>query len=481
MLTRLRVKGFKNLRDVDIRFGHFTCIAGANGVGKSNLFDAIMLLADLASMPIMKAFSKARGTNGRAADFSSLFFRELGTDDTAMEFVAEMLVPRNVMDDFGREVRPTATLVEYTLVLRLNGGSENGAAGDSVQIVKEELRAKSSSAAESFLEFSGGSELARNRKLVFGPGTRTTPFIQTVISTGEPVIKLFGEKGLDGSKNRGGRALEVRAAKSPQTVLSGIHLISHPTALAARREMQSWRVLQLEPSALRSPDQYSDESRITATGEHLPNTLFRLGNFGEIANRLSDLIPGIRSLNIVQDETRQQRVLSVVMNDLRSYSAGSLSDGTLRFLALAVLSNDPDSTGLICMEEPENGIHPLKIPEMLGLVRELSDVDLSADELSERTGLRQVIVNTHSPLIVAELPDDELLMAETIRFKRASFVNFKPLAHTWRVSSTSLDERGTITRGELHSYLSGLTLDKRRSGRQLVRDRIQSTGDLFQS
>lgn len=34
MLTRLKVSGFKNLVDVDVRFGPFTCIAGANGVGK---------------------------------------------------------------------------------------------------------------------------------------------------------------------------------------------------------------------------------------------------------------------------------------------------------------------------------------------------------------------------------------------------------------------------------------------------------------
>ncbi len=43
MLTRLKVTGFKNLVDVDVRFGPFTCIAGPNGAGKSNLFDAIML------------------------------------------------------------------------------------------------------------------------------------------------------------------------------------------------------------------------------------------------------------------------------------------------------------------------------------------------------------------------------------------------------------------------------------------------------
>jgi len=40
MLTRLKVNGFKNLVDVDVRFGPFTCVAGVNGVGKSKLFNA---------------------------------------------------------------------------------------------------------------------------------------------------------------------------------------------------------------------------------------------------------------------------------------------------------------------------------------------------------------------------------------------------------------------------------------------------------
>ena len=41
MLTRFQVQGFKNLLDLDVRFGPFTCVAGRNAVGKSNLFDAI--------------------------------------------------------------------------------------------------------------------------------------------------------------------------------------------------------------------------------------------------------------------------------------------------------------------------------------------------------------------------------------------------------------------------------------------------------
>ena len=61
MLTRLQVSGFKNLVDVDVRFGPFTCIAGANGTGKSNLFDAIQFMSRLAS----ETFVRCRGVDPR--------------------------------------------------------------------------------------------------------------------------------------------------------------------------------------------------------------------------------------------------------------------------------------------------------------------------------------------------------------------------------------------------------------------------------
>ncbi|GAB3809856.1 AAA family ATPase [Micromonospora zhanjiangensis] len=61
MLTRLEVQGFKNLVDVAIDFGPFTCIAGANGMGKSNVFDAIEFLSYLAAEPLVEASQRVRG------------------------------------------------------------------------------------------------------------------------------------------------------------------------------------------------------------------------------------------------------------------------------------------------------------------------------------------------------------------------------------------------------------------------------------
>ncbi|WP_306191258.1 AAA family ATPase [Streptomyces sp. MK5] len=66
MLTRLEVPGFKNLLDLSIDFGPFTCIAGENGTGKSNVFDAIQFLSLLADRSMMEAAQEVRGGTWRA-------------------------------------------------------------------------------------------------------------------------------------------------------------------------------------------------------------------------------------------------------------------------------------------------------------------------------------------------------------------------------------------------------------------------------
>jgi predicted ATPase len=444
MLTRLQIKGFKNLREVDLHFGPFTCIAGRNGVGKSNLFDAITFLSDLASMPLLQAAMKVRGTGDRIGGIENLFARS-DAMPKQMSLVAEMIVPRKVTDDYDRKATATATFLQYTLVLGFDPKRADETGKDPIFIEREELVARPSSDADKLLHFRP-SKLWIKRHVI-GPGKRTKPFIET--DEGH-AIKLYGDL------SKAGRPSAVPARNSPQTVLSGVNASSHPTALAARRELQSWRLLQLEPSALRSPDEYRSQARLSATGGHLPNALLRIGSQAAVAQQLSELIPGIISVDVDSDDVRQQRTLGVTMKNRERYAASSLSDGTLRFLALAVLASDPLATGLVCLEEPENGIHPQRIPEMLRLVRSLAeDMDPDDSEDANASTLRQVIINTHSPLVVAELPDSDLLMAETLRERRAEWIHFKPLGNTWRADN--LPKTELISKGELQAYLGGLS------------------------
>jgi hypothetical protein len=106
------------------------------------------------------------------------------------------------------------------------------------------------------------------------------------------------------------------------------------------------------------------------------------------------------------------------------------------------------------MEEPENGIHPARIPAMIQLLSDLTtDV---REQQSTGTGdqLRQVIINTHSPSVVMQVPDDSLVMAESAEVSQNG-VSFKALQlrclpGTWR------DRAGNppISKGELLAYLN---------------------------
>ena len=84
MLTRLIVDGFKNLVGADVRFGPFTCVAGVNGVGKSNLFDAIRFLSLTANYYLLEAALRVRDEAGQNNDVRGLFHR-IGAASTAME------------------------------------------------------------------------------------------------------------------------------------------------------------------------------------------------------------------------------------------------------------------------------------------------------------------------------------------------------------------------------------------------------------
>ncbi len=84
--------------------------------------------------------------------------------------------------------------------------------------------------------------------------------------------------------------------------------------------------------------------------------------------------------------------------DDRVFTSNVLSEGTLRIIALVSLMFDDRHRGLICFEEPENGIHPHRMEKIMRLLKGLStqfQVEGEAD-----LPLRQVIINTHSPLLM---------------------------------------------------------------------------------
>lgn len=108
-----------------------------------------------------------------------------------------------------------------------------------------------------------------------------------------------------------------------------------------------------------------------------------LQHFYEIYERV---IVGIQA-NTAQLRIREKGGLANVIPATR------LSDGTLRFLSLLVILCHPKPPPLICIEEPELGLHPDIIPRIAELLK----------SASERT---QLIITTHSEKLIDELSDD---------------------------------------------------------------------------
>src|SRR5579872_6289581 len=61
MITRAAIAGYRSLREVRLRLGPLNIVTGANGVGKSSLYRAIRLLADIAQGRIIQSLAAEGG------------------------------------------------------------------------------------------------------------------------------------------------------------------------------------------------------------------------------------------------------------------------------------------------------------------------------------------------------------------------------------------------------------------------------------
>ena len=455
MLTRLLVKGFKSLSDAEVRFGPFTCIAGANGAGKSNLFDAILFLHDLANHSIVEAAHRVRDrSGGKNGDLKSLFTRTLDGKIPNIYIEADFIVPSEVTDDFGRKTSPSTTYLTYKLELKYRS-LENHT--EAIELVAEYLTYRPKSEARKQIGFKTSKDFINTALL----GVHRAPYITTEHEDGQSVIKV----SQDGNQ---GRPSQFPAQRSPRTVLGSANTDERPTILAARREMQSWRLLQLEPTKLRSSDEFSDDPHITYDGAHVPATLDRIKKFEEVSNRVAELLPEVNYITVDVDNIRRLKTLVLTQRNGLEHKARSLSDGTLRFVALATMAFDPDAKGLICLEEPENGIHPSRISAIIELLRDMAVNP--GEAVGPGNQLRQVVINTHSPIVVRNLKPDDLLVAVPVRRNRTSSTIYGVMANSWRSGDqhAEANKPTVVSLSELIDYLHNMdavTMDDVRHGK----------------
>lgn len=384
MITKIEISGFKSFVDFKMEFSPLTVIAGTNASGKSNLFDALHLLSNLAKMDLRSAFSnkKLRG------DLSELFTKY--SDDLSaseMRFAVEMLVPRTVKDNWGGEAQVKTPRLRYEVVI---AKCRNEQGFDDLKVTSETLsriRTADDTWAKEYLK--KHTDIWRSTQ----SGGSGEPYLYTREDRGYPTITIRQDGGH-------GRGRSVPADAVNQTVLGSINSVDFPHIFAAQQEIASWNFMQLNPELLREPTRYDVNytgDTIGHSGENLSAAIYRLYNqdqylMDRIIMKMSSFLSGYTKLKVKDDKANKQFVFDLQNSEGKVFSSRVLSEGTLRILVLCVLLYDNKFQGLLCFEEPENGIHPYRLGAMSDLLRLLSSNFDDEDDL-----LRQVIVNTHSP------------------------------------------------------------------------------------
>lgn len=92
-----------------------------------------------------------------------------------------------------------------------------------------------------------------------------------------------------------------------------------------------------------------------------------------------------------------------------NFSAYQLSDGTLRFIALATLLMQPTPPSVIIIDEPELGLHPFAIGKLAGMIKSASNKS-------------QIIVATQSPGLISKFePEDVIVMDRSLEENQTVF------------------------------------------------------------
>jgi energy-coupling factor transporter ATP-binding protein EcfA2 len=144
-------------------------------------------------------------------------------------------------------------------------------------------------------------------------------------------------------------------------------------------------------------------------GEGVPGLLDYLlrrdrPRFFQVVETMRRLVPGLEDLEIATPRPENRRIEFVIERGLR-IPAGQTSAGVRLLLFFVALAYHPQPPRTILLEEPETGIHPRRLADVMGLLREITRGDHAGHAA-------QVILTTHSPYLLdsVDLTTDQVLV-----------------------------------------------------------------------
>jgi predicted ATPase len=169
------------------------------------------------------------------------------------------------------------------------------------------------------------------------------------------------------------------------------------------------QLLRLDPDFLRRPNalipdgqplRFADERGTGLAALYDALVVRDLAAYAALNERLAKLFPSVKSIQL-GNPSQSEKAIGIKLVDGAYVPADLMSEGLLYYLAFAVLPYLAP-TALLLVEEPENGLHPARIAEVLRVLRSISETT-------------QVVLATHSPLVINELKPEEVTVVTRTR------------------------------------------------------------------
>lgn len=351
-IERLRLKNFKAFQNAEMNdIPSFCVIVGANGSGKSTIFNIFGFLRDAMSGTLNTALARLGGSRG-------------------VEEVRSRGANGPIQIEIKFREKPDSPLTTYFLQINAKKGK--------AYVEREILKYRRGRKGQPwhFLDFANGR------------GTAVTNEIEYTSDVSE--------------LNR-----EEQTLKSNDILaIKGLAQFERfPAVVALGNIIENWHVSDFHISKARPEQDAGFAEHLSREGENLSLVIEYLynhhrGTFEKILELLKQRVPGISQVE--SKTTEEGRVLLKFQDGAFEdpFLARYISDGTIKMLAYLTLLYDPEPHPLLCVEEPENQLYPKLLWELAEEFRSYSN----------RGG--QVFVSTHSPDFLNAIKLEEVFWLE---------------------------------------------------------------------
>lgn len=343
-IVSIKIKNYRMFKNIHIRdIPPFCVIIGANGTGKSTLFDIFGFLRDALKNNIRQALQIRGG------------YREIITRGQEQENIEIEL-------QFRMKILDTERLVTYILIIGQNNNRP--------VIKREILRYKRGEHGKPFhfLDFQLGQGYAITNEEDFSKPDKELDREEQQLESND----ILAIKGL-------GQFQRFKAAT------------------AFRSLIENWHVSDFHISEARGSKEISYAEHLSPTGDNIATVAQYIYQqyptiFQQILEKMKQRVPGISSVEA--KETEDGRLILRFQDQAFKdpFIDRYVSDGTMKMFAYLILLFDPNPHPLLCVEEPENQLYPT-------LLKELAE---EFAHYSDQGG--QVFVSSHSPDFINAVP-----------------------------------------------------------------------------